>query len=91
MTNARILRQMAAIADRLAAILEEIDLSNGASKVMFYVEGTGEVLGEYLMYNPPITGDDLTFNDGETFTVVRRNVDVKDNFVRITVRASDEH
>ena len=66
-------------------------MSNGASKVMFYVEDTGEVLGEYLMYNPPITGDDLTFNDGETFTVVRRNVDVKDNFVRITVRVSDEH
>ena len=66
-------------------------MSNGASKVMFFVEDTGEILGEYLMYNPPISGDDVTFNDGETYTVVRRNADMRNNFVRITVRASDEH
>ena len=84
------LRQMAAIADRMAVLLEDMDVANGASKVMFFVESTGEVLGEYLMYNPPVTGDDVTWGEA-TYTVVRRNVDVQDNFVRITVRVSDEH
>ena len=90
MSNADIMRQMAAIADRMAVLLEDLDVANGASKVMFFEEGTGEVLGEYLMYNPPITGDDVTWGEA-TYTVVRRNVDVQDNFVRITVRRSDEH
>lgn len=64
-------------------------MSNGASKVVFFEDGKGGNLGEYLMYNPPITGDDVTWGDGETYTVVRRNVDVPDNFVRITVRRKD--
>jgi hypothetical protein len=64
-------------------------MSDGASKVVFYGEGEGE-LGEYLMYNPPVTGDDVTFDDGDTYTVVRRNVDVRDNFVRVTLRRKDD-
>lgn len=64
-------------------------MANGATKVVFYEEGKSE-LGEYLMYNPPIIGDDVTWGEA-TYTVVRRNVDVHDNFVRITVRRSEGH
>lgn len=62
-------------------------MSDGASSVEFFIEG-GSSKGRYLMYNPPIVGDDVTFNDGETYTVVRRNVDVRNNFARITIRPS---
>lgn len=58
-------------------------MGDSASKCAFFVEG-GKDLGEYLMYNPPITGDDISFGE-EMYTVVERNVDVYDNFVRITV------
>jgi len=63
-------------------------MSNGASKVVFFEEGKSGDLGEYLMYNPPITGDDVTWGES-TYTVVRRNCDMQDNFVRITVRRKD--
>jgi len=63
-------------------------MANGASTCEFFIEGGGSK-GRYQMYNPPITGDDMTFDDGETYTVVRRNVDVQDNFVRITIRRKD--
>jgi len=68
--------------------LEEKTMADGASSCEFFVEGGGSK-GRYLMYNPPITGDDITFDDGDTYMVVRRNVDVQDNFVRITIRRKD--
>ena len=58
-----------------------------ASRCEFYVEG-GKNLGSYLMYNPPVTGDDITIAE-ETYTVVRRHVDVQDAFVRITVKPAN--
>lgn len=63
-------------------------MSNGASTVVFYEEGKSGDLGQYQMYNPPITGDDVTWGEA-TYTVVRRNVDVHDNRVRVTVRRKD--
>ena len=63
-------------------------MSNGASLCEFYIEGGGSK-GSYQMYNPPITGDDVTWGE-DTYTVVRRNVDVHDNRVRITIRRKDD-
>jgi hypothetical protein len=63
-------------------------MSNGASLVVFVEDGGRGEIGEYLMYNPPITGDDVTWGDA-TYTVVRRNVDVHDNRVRVTVKRKD--
>jgi hypothetical protein len=62
-------------------------MANGATKVVFFESG-GQALGEYLMYNPPVTGDDVTWGEA-TYTVVRRNVDVYDNMVRVTVKRAD--
>jgi len=67
---------------------EDEEMSDSASRCEFFIEGGGSK-GSYLMYNPPITGDDITFGDGDTWTVVRRNVDVQDNFARITIRRKD--
>lgn len=63
-------------------------MSDGATKVIFYVEG-GDMIGEYLMYTPPAVGDDITW-DELTYTVVRRNFDAYDAFIRITVRRKEQ-
>lgn len=63
---------------------------SGATYCEFYVEGQSGELGSYQMYTPPVIGDDVTFDDGETYTVVRRNADMRDNRVRITLRRKDD-
>jgi hypothetical protein len=65
-------------------------MSNGADKVVFFVDG-GKALGDYLMYTPPMVGDDVTFGDGETYTVVERNFDMPDNTIRVTVWVKTGH
>jgi hypothetical protein len=61
--------------------------SNGATRCEFYVEG-GKELGSFLLYNPPVIGDDLSFGEA-MYTVARRNYDVHDARIRITVRVKD--
>jgi len=51
----------------------------------------GKALGDYLMYTPPMVGDDITFGDGETYTVVERNFDMPDNCIRVTVWVKTGH
>ena len=63
-------------------------MSDGATMCEFFVEG-GSGKGSYLMFTPPVNGDDVTFDDGDTYTVVRRNADMRDNRVRITIRRKE--
>lgn len=63
-------------------------MGDSASKCIFFVEG-GDDLGEYLMYNPPIIGDDISFGE-DLYTVWGRNVDMRSGFVRITVRRKED-
>jgi hypothetical protein len=63
-------------------------MSDSASRVEFFISGGG-TKGSYLMYNPPVVGDDVTWGE-DTYTVIRRNVIVHNNDVHITIQRKDE-
>jgi len=63
-------------------------MANGASTVEFFEKGKAS-LGQYLMYNPPIIGDYVSWDEAK-YEVVERNCDIKDNRVRITVERCDD-